>query len=121
MDSDTDRKRLAVFLGIGGLVAAGFAFQQARSAEFEDRVAQYSRAMGAPSSGGDRTIMWILIGVSALLFLGALITWLSVGRSTSQATPTLTPGWYDDPESPQRLRYWDGARWTDNTAEKESG
>ena len=23
------------------------------------------------------------------------------------------PGWYSDPESAQRLRYWDGGQWTD--------
>jgi uncharacterized membrane protein YhaH (DUF805 family) len=22
-------------------------------------------------------------------------------------------GWYDDPEHPEQLRYWDGSRWTD--------
>ncbi|MDO5628865.1 MAG: RDD family protein [Mobilicoccus sp.] len=27
-------------------------------------------------------------------------------------------GWYDDPDEPTRLRYWDGSSWTDRTHEK---
>lgn len=27
-------------------------------------------------------------------------------------------GWYDDPDEPTRLRYWDGTSWTDRTHEK---
>ena len=30
----------------------------------------------------------------------------------------LPPGWYDDPESPHRLRYFDGAAWTERTSGK---
>lgn len=30
----------------------------------------------------------------------------------------LAPGWHDDPESPARLRYYDGAAWTDRTSDK---
>ncbi len=31
------------------------------------------------------------------------------------ATPLAPPAWYADPEQPGRLRYWDGARWTEHT------
>lgn len=26
--------------------------------------------------------------------------------------PTVPADWYPDPQQPDRLRYWDGARWT---------
>lgn len=29
-------------------------------------------------------------------------------------------GWYDDPSSPDMLRYWDGVTWTNHTAPKKS-
>jgi uncharacterized RDD family membrane protein YckC len=33
------------------------------------------------------------------------------------ATPAAAaPGWYDDPERQARLRYWDGAAWTQHTS-----
>ncbi|MBO3138051.1 DUF2510 domain-containing protein, partial [Dermatophilus congolensis] len=25
-------------------------------------------------------------------------------------------GWYDDPDDPELLRYWDGVLWTEHTA-----
>jgi hypothetical protein len=30
------------------------------------------------------------------------------------ATP---PGWHPDPQGVKRLRWWDGTRWTDQTAD----
>lgn len=32
--------------------------------------------------------------------------------------PPVPPGWYDDPESPLRLRYYDGSDWTEHTTVK---
>lgn len=28
-------------------------------------------------------------------------------------------GWYDDPDDPSQLRYWDGRQWTDDRATKQ--
>ncbi len=28
------------------------------------------------------------------------------------------PGWYPDPQAPDRMRWWDGGRWTDDTFER---
>lgn len=113
---DKDRKTLAIMLGIGGLVTVVLAFWQGEVAERADMV---SRLSGS-SRAGDRTFMWILIGATALLLIGALVTWISIGRPSSQtsSTPSLVPGWYDDPDSPEHLRYWDGSTWTEKRASK---
>lgn len=29
-------------------------------------------------------------------------------------------GWYDDPKLPDTRRYWDGTKWTDHRAEKQT-
>jgi Protein of unknown function (DUF2510) len=31
-----------------------------------------------------------------------------------------TAGWYDDPQNPQQIRYFDGANWTSQTAPRQS-
>ncbi|GAA1169379.1 hypothetical protein GCM10009584_07870 [Ornithinimicrobium humiphilum] len=32
---------------------------------------------------------------------------------------TQQAGWYDDPQNPDNLRYWDGVQWTDHTSPKQ--
>lgn len=36
---------------------------------------------------------------------------------TAEAAPSTPADWYPDPKGEARLRYWDGANWTDHTAE----
>ena len=33
---------------------------------------------------------------------------------------TQPSGWYDDPQNPENLRYWDGVTWTAHTTPKKS-
>lgn len=43
----------------------------------------------------------------------------TVASPTSVITnpPTPPPGWHPAPDDPARLRYWDGAQWTDHYAD----
>lgn len=59
-----------------------------------------------------------LVGSLAMLVGGLLVT----GREQGQALPPPAidagrpaPGWYPDPRDPVRLRWWDGAGWTERT------
>lgn len=40
----------------------------------------------------------------------------NVGLPPPVAAPAIAPNWYPDPTSPGLMRYWDGARWTDQRA-----
>ena len=73
---DSQRRGLAIFLGLGGVATAGLAFWQAEVAENSELV---GRLLGG-GGDADRTFMWVLIGATAFLFLGSLLTWLSIGR-----------------------------------------
>lgn len=33
---------------------------------------------------------------------------------------TPSKGWYDDPDDPDKLRYWDGSQWTDRFLERRN-
>ena len=40
------------------------------------------------------------------------------GAPAASAQPSATPAdWYPDPQGQKRLRYWDGAAWTEHTAD----
>ncbi len=34
---------------------------------------------------------------------------------------SIPPGWYPDPENPDRQRYWNGTRWTDDVSGEVTG
>jgi hypothetical protein len=73
----------------------------------------------------DLTSVWVMVGVGIFLIVAALFVFLLYGRNAVVVQtarlphPTLVPGWYDDPDSPLLLRYWDGLVWTEKTASKQ--
>ncbi len=59
-----------------------------------------------------------------ILILVILIIVKAVRKKSSDAgsPPGVTPaGWYQDPEAPGQMRYWDGAQWTDHRAPGQPG
>ena len=44
--------------------------------------------------------------------------WAVIAEKQSAPRVVLAPGWYDDPDSPRQLRYYDGAEWTSKVADK---
>jgi hypothetical protein len=38
-----------------------------------------------------------------------------------QHETTGQPGWHDDPEHPEQLRYWDGSAWTEHRTDGAAG
>jgi hypothetical protein len=61
---------------------------------------------------------FIPIGLGAVVWLIVVLIVRSARRRRSRTPPTwqTPPGWYPDPY-PVRLRYWDGARWTETTTD----
>jgi hypothetical protein len=59
-----------------------------------------------------------LIGiVLVVLFAVMLINGGAKKRQRLQPPSMVAAGWFPDPEGKARLRYWDGARWTNHTAD----
>jgi hypothetical protein len=51
--------------------------------------------------------------LAALAILAAGLCLGAPGRGETEPPPS--PGWYPDPQSKARLRFWDGASWSDQT------
>ena len=75
----------------------------------------FSNARGA----GPRTTAGWVAGALVLWIL--FFPWYLIARSrASTAVPTDPPaasGWYSDPTGSARLRWWNGSRWTQDTAD----
>ncbi|MDQ1249042.1 MAG: hypothetical protein QG597_3416 [Actinomycetota bacterium] len=108
--SNEGRKSLAVWLLVLAVIAVVVGFIVGKAA---------TDSYKAQPPG-----MWLAYGAAAVFVIGAIVSWVSTSgesaKPTYVPTPRLVPGWYDDPESPTRLRYWDGERWTDKTADKQN-
>lgn len=86
-------------LRLGGLVAIAIAFWLQAQANASNAAGAY-----AGLSSSSSPLPWVVGGAGVLAILATL-----VGSSTAPAKRA--PGWYDDPDDPRRLRYWDGSAW----------
>lgn len=72
--------------------------------------------------GLNRSLTPVVIAVagaiSLLVGITLFVSLLMRPAAAERGRAALTPGWYDDPQSPTSLRYWDGMAWTDRTADK---
>ena len=67
-------------------------------------------------------LLFVVIPLSLIVWLVVFLLRRSGRSKAAPANPVpqsqVAQGWYDDPSSPTHLRYWDGVRWTDQTATK---
>ena len=77
-------------------------------------------AVGAliATSPSARLVAWLPLLAGVVL---VIIGWQLRASAADEQPLRLPPGWYDDPETPERLRYFDGSTWTDRTAGKDRG
>jgi Protein of unknown function (DUF2510) len=62
-------------------------------------------------------LLWPVPVIAGIVLM--VVGWQLRSSAADEQPLTIAPGWYDDPEAPNRLRYYDGATWTDRTAAKE--
>ena len=62
----------------------------------------------------------ITMGAAALVFLLVLVLLVRTRRGRGRPRPdtkkTAAAGWYADPAEDQKLRFWNGEKWTDSPA-----
>jgi hypothetical protein len=55
--------------------------------------------------------------VALVVFLVRRSSQRRAAAGSPQAPATPPPGWHPDPQGQARLRWWDGTRWTEHTAD----
>lgn len=75
-------------------------------------------SLGAP----ELLILLVILAVPAAIIAGVVVLVVKATHTRPPATgPSVAgavpPGWHPDPQGqPGSLRFWDGSRWTDDTA-----
>jgi hypothetical protein len=67
---------------------------------------------------GGIVVFQLVLGVIILVIARTQDKSRATGATPVQPARQLPPaGWYEDPGREARLRWWDGTRWTEHTAE----
>jgi hypothetical protein len=93
-------------LRLAGLLAIAAAFWLQSQANASNAAGAYA-GLAASSS----PLPWVVGGAGVLAIIASFLV------PSESKPPVRAVGWHDDPDDPQRLRYWDGAAWG-RTAEK---
>lgn len=115
--SSADAGTAGVFVAFLMLVAAGLVYGLPRIAA---GILAFGGLIGLIAGiGSDFTDLGIWGGVSLVLAAGAVAGHFEKRRKAANAPPVALPSarWYPDPRGRARLRYWDGAQWTDTTSD----
>jgi len=97
-----------IWLLVGGAAAIGLAFFLQAQVNASSAASRYA-GLGASGSPAP----WVVGGAGVLAILIGIFV-----LAQKSAGSRIAAGWHDDPDSPKRLRYHDGERWTEKTAEK---
>jgi phage FluMu protein Com len=97
-----------------------------RAREHETAMSQSGHGEGAPVEGAPATLEsavneWATTGPAHMTATGSVPAAAPTPSPPVAGPPPLPPaGWYPDPADVSNQRYWDGQRWTEQTAPSPS-